>query len=202
MYAFSFKYRFAWLDLWSYLRVLGSRICMRTAKGVRSTGYQSQPITSPADFRILLREYDSEISRICFGYARSRDEFEDLRQDALINIWQGLRTYHGNASLRTWIYRVTLNSCVSNFRYLSKKVPTERLDDLYDVLEEEDSHRKLISELHYRISCLSPTDKAIILMWLDEFSYDEIASVCGLPRNTIATRLRRAKEKLKEMESL
>lgn len=178
-----------------------SRICLLFSKCIKDTDTFGNSGRASSDFRLLLSDHESLISRICFGFAQTREQFEDLRQDALINIWQGLRSYRGDSSIRTWIYRVTLNSCVSNLRCLKKEIPTESLESLYEVVEEEDDHRRLIGELHRRISRLSPTDKAIVLMWLDEFNYEEIASVCGLTRNTIATRLRRAKEKLKEMKS-
>lgn len=144
-------------------------------------------------------KHDHELSRICFGYARSRAEYEDLRQDTLVNIWQGLRSYRRDSSLRTWVYRVTLNTCVSTLRQRSRELPTTGLDSLYDLVEETDSGIEMIRELHSGIALLSPTDKAIVLLWLDEMSYEQIAEMTGLGRNTVATRLRRAKEKLRNI---
>lgn len=144
-------------------------------------------------FATVMREYDDMVSRICFGYARTEAEFGDLRQDALINIWQGLPKYHGDSSLRTWVYRVTLNTCVTTLRKRYSEPDREDLDRLYSVIDESEERRNMIAEMHECISQLSAIDKAIMLMWLDEFSYDEIAATMGMPRNTVATRLRRAR---------
>lgn len=147
-------------------------------------------------FEVAIRTHEDIISRICFGYARTRDEYDDLRQDVLINLWQGLKYFRGDSSLRTWIYRVTLNTCVSTIRKREKDLSTVSIDSLYDVIEENDSDKEMISELHRCIESLSPTDKAIILAWLEGMSYEEIADLTGLTRNTLATRLKRAKEKI------
>ncbi|MDE5845125.1 MAG: sigma-70 family RNA polymerase sigma factor [Muribaculaceae bacterium] len=150
-------------------------------------------------FNEIVSQYDSMIAKICFGYARCRDEFDDLHQDALVNIWQGLERFRGDSDIRTWIYRVTLNTCVSTLRRRREIPESDRLE-LYGMIDESEDRRRMIAELHDMIACLSPVDKAIVLLWLDEFSYDEISSMVGLPRNTVATRLRRAKDKLVNMK--
>lgn len=148
-------------------------------------------------FADIMRDYDSMIMRICFGYSRTAAEFADLHQDALINIWQGLPGFKGDSSLKTWIYRVTLNTCVSTVRSERRRVTQTALDDFYNLVDEDADRRRLVSEMHDCISKLTPVDRAIMLLWLDDFSYDEIAATVGLGRNTVASRLRRAKEKLK-----
>lgn len=124
------------------------------------------------EFRNLIARENATISKICFSYSSSIAEFEDLRQDALINIWRGMHGFRGESSLKTWIYRVTVNSCLSTIRKQSRH-QHESLEGLYGLME-----------------------KAVIMMWLDELSYDEIGAAMGLPRNTIATKIRRIKEKI------
>lgn len=150
-------------------------------------------------FLALIRKEDSLISAICFSYSGSVAEYDDLRQDALINIWRGLPSFREDSTSRTWIYRVVLNSCVSTIRkQMRHSQASESLDGLYDILAEEPPEdRERIETLHRMISTLNPQDKAIILLWLDDASYDDIATVMGMPRNTVATRLHRIKEKLK-----
>ncbi|MDE5970860.1 MAG: sigma-70 family RNA polymerase sigma factor [Muribaculaceae bacterium] len=150
-------------------------------------------------FNGIVAQYDSMIAKICFGYARNREELEDLHQDTLINIWQGLERFRGDSDIRTWIYRVTLNTCVSTIRR-RREIPESDRIELYGIIDDSDERRRMIAELHDMIACLSPVDKAIVLLWLDEFSYDEISTMVGLPRNTVATRLRRAKDKLINMK--
>lgn len=151
-----------------------------------------------ARFLSLIRQEESTISAICFSYSCSIAEYDDLRQDALLNIWRGMAGFKGESSARTWIYRVVLNSCVSTIRKQARHSrESESLDKLYDLVSDEPSEdRERIETLHRLISKLNAEDKAIILMWLDEASYDDISAVMGLPRNTVATRLHRIKEKL------
>ena len=152
------------------------------------------------EFNELIALENATISRICFSYSCSVVEFEDLRQDALINIWRGLHSFRGESSMKTWIYRVTINSCLSTIRRHSRH-QHESLDGLYGLIDSDDSDKESIEQLHRIINTLDPDEKAIIMMWLDELSYDEIGAAMGLNRNTIATRIRRIKEKItKEYE--
>lgn len=147
------------------------------------------------EFKKLIAVENATISRICFSYSGSVAEYEDLRQDALINIWRGMNSFRGGSSERTWIYRVTVNSCLSTIRKQSRH-QHESLDALYGLIDSEDSDKEAIEQLHQAINTLDPEDKAVIMMWLDELSYDEIGAAMGLNRNTIATRIRRIKEKI------
>lgn len=156
-------------------------------------------IASEREFTELVRLHDDMIKRICFGYARTSEEFDDLHQDTLVNIWQGLPKFSGNSSVKTWVYRVALNTCVSSVRLRSRRIGAVPFYDVVDFTDESAERAVEIKELHESISQLEPVDKAIVMMWLDEYSYDEIADTIGIKRNTVATRLHRAKEKLRKI---
>lgn len=148
-------------------------------------------------FRAVVEEYGAVIARICFSYATDADDLKDLRQDIMINIWKGLKSFRGESSLSTWIYRVALNTCVSTVRKRSRRpstIPLEASPDFPD--EQETETRERIETLHSLISSLSPLDKAVVTMWLDERKYEEIAEVTGISRNNVAVRINRIKQKL------
>lgn len=151
-----------------------------------------------ARFMALLKKEESLISSICFSYSGSTAEFEDLRQDALINIWRGLPSFKEESSSRTWIYRVVLNSCVSTIRKQVRHTKgAQSLEALYGmIVDESPDDRERIETLHRLIGKLNAKDKAIILLWLDDASYEDIATVMGMPRNSVATRIHRIKERL------
>lgn len=151
-----------------------------------------------ARFMALLKKEESLISSICFSYSGSTAEFEDLRQDALINIWRGLPSFKEESSSRTWIYRVVLNSCVSTIRKQVRHTKgAKSLEALYGMIADESpDDRERIETLHRLIGKLNAKDKAIILLWLDDASYEDIATVMGMPRNSVATRIHRIKERL------
>lgn len=152
------------------------------------------------EFECIIKENDAQIHRICFYYSTSTDEYNDLRQDIMINIWRGLGEFREESRRSTWIYRVCLNTCVSNWRKNSKYTDKISIDKIIEPSDDYDAeHIERINHLHYLISLLTPPEKTLIMMWLDGESYDEIAEVTGFNRNTVATKLRRVKEKLTVM---
>lgn len=156
-------------------------------------GANQDSITLESKFKAIISRENATISRICFSYSSSVAEFDDLRQDALINIWRGMQNFRGESSERTWIYRVTVNSCLSTIRKQSRH-KHESLEGLYGLIESDDSEKEAIERMHRVIGMLNPQDKAIIMMWLDELTYEEIAAAMGLNRNTIATKIKRIKD--------
>lgn len=148
----------------------------------------------------IIHQHGQLIMRLCYGYARSAAELSDLYQDTLINIWQGLERFRGESTERTWVYRVTFNTCVSCLRKRSRTKEQVSLRDCLELPEEASPQEASeIERLHTAIGALSPLDKAIVMMRLDEYSYEEIAETVGMNRNAVASRLRRAKEKLKDI---
>lgn len=178
------------------IRILGWRLHLLAASLIH--GYADADASIEAEFKKVIERENATISKICFSYAGSAADYEDLRQDALINIWRGMKKFRGDASQRTWIYRVTVNSCITCLRKLSRH-SHESLDELYGLIDCDDDNKESIEELHRVIDTLGRQEKAMIMMWLDELSYEEIAETMGLNRNTVATRLRRIKEKISKL---
>lgn len=147
-------------------------------------------------FEEIVSRHSALIARICFSYSVSSDDYEDLRQDVLVNIWRGLKQYRAESSLVTWIYRVALNTCVSTVRKSSSRPKTSSLESLVtDVAADDDvATRERLEVLYRLIAQLNPIDKAIVTMWLDERSYDEIAEVTGLAKSAVGVRLHRIKK--------
>ncbi|MDE5849757.1 MAG: RNA polymerase sigma factor [Muribaculaceae bacterium] len=148
-------------------------------------------------FDCTVADHDAMIRRICLGYARTSQDLEDLYQDVLVNIWRGLPSFREDSSIRTWVYRIALNTCVSTLRSRSRQPAMTSLDEVILVPDKSLEKKETVKELYECIATLGPIDKAIVMMWLDEYSYEEIADTIGIKRNNVATRLHRAKEKLK-----
>ena len=100
--------------------------------------------------------------------------------------------------MSTWIYRVAVNSALMALRSSKPKIKTVSLDfGLLDISSEiDDTQRENLQTLYSLINRLEDIEKAIILLWLDEYSYDEIADTLGLKRNTVAIKIHRIKDKL------
>ena len=178
----------------SILGVLAEMV-MRFAE---SLGVTSESRRLEHIFTETIRTHDAMIKRICLGYAANPQDMEDLYQDVLVNIWRGLRSFRSESSIRTWVYRIALNTCVSTLRARSNRPSQSSLEEVILVADDSLEKREAIKDLYECIATLNPIDKAIMMMWLDEYSYDEIADTIGLKRNNVATRLHRAKEKLKD----
>lgn len=149
-------------------------------------------------FEQIVSTHDAMLRRICLGYAHTSQDLEDLYQDVLVNIWRGLSSFRSDSSIRTWVYRIALNTCVSTLRIRSRQPQSASLDEVVMVADQSQERKDAVKEMYECIATLNPIDKAIVMMWLDEYSYEEIAETIGIKRNNVATRLHRAKEKLKK----
>lgn len=153
-----------------------------------------------AAFENIISRYSLLITKVCYYFARNLSELKDLRQDVLVNIWTGLEKFKNESKPSTWIYRVCFNTCITYQRKNKKRKNEVPLSSVLEI-EDEPFDMEKYKEMHRLIGCLGSEEKAIILMWLDENSYEEIAAVIGIKRNTVATRLKRIKEKLVKMSN-
>lgn len=149
-------------------------------------------------FREVMEQYGAMISKVCYMYATDSDHFKDLYQECLINLWQGIDRFRGEARLSTWIYRACLNTCVTYYRRNKKYEANASIEMLAEISVEDSTRRADLVEMYRLISRLNSMEKAIILLWLDEKSYDEISEITGVSRNNVASKLRRIKAKLVE----
>lgn len=150
-------------------------------------------------FEKIIIQHRSIISKVCFLYA-GEEEFEDYYQEVLFQLWRSLPKFRGESEISTWIYRISLNTCISFIRKdrKMKKVP---LQQELNFSNNDVESKMQIRELYYLINQLNKLEKAMILLWLDEKSYEEIAIITGLSRNNVAVKLTRIKEKLKKMSN-
>ena len=151
------------------------------------------------DFARIVREHKRTIYTVCYMFSKDEEEVADLFQDILVNLWKGYATFRGDSSVRTWIYRVSLNTCISADRKKKKKGETVPLDMNINLFDDSVEDMKQIRMLQSRISRLGPFDRAIVLLWLENLSYDEIGAVVGITAKNVSVRLFRIKEQLKKM---
>lgn len=150
------------------------------------------------EFTQLIRQHSGIINKVSYFYATEQIPFDDLRQEIYINIWQALPQYRGDSKVSTWIYRVAVNSALMAIRSSRPRIKTVTFDlVLPDISSElDDAQRENLQTLYTLINRLEDIEKAIILLWLDELPYEEIAKTLGLKRNTVATKIHRIKDKL------
>ena len=152
-------------------------------------------------FTKMVKEYRKTIYTVCYFYSKDTEEVNDLYQEILINLWKGFEKFRGESSLKTWIWRVSLNTCNNQERKKKSSVQTIPLSIDIDLYNDDDVQSKQIQMLYDRINRLDIFDRAIILLWLENMNYQDIADVVGISLSNVTTRLFRIKEQLKSMSN-
>lgn len=150
------------------------------------------------DFIRILKEYKTTIYTVCFMFSKDKDEVNDMYQEVSINLWKGFDNFAQKSEMKTWIYRISLNTCIS-FDRKKKRRKTVPLTVDIDLFEDNDYESKQIKALYNRINRLEPFDRAIILLWLENLPYDEIGAIVGISTKNVSVRLSRIREQLKNM---
>ena len=154
---------------------------------------------SRTDFLDKLEKHQGILQKICFVYSGKGIEKEDLCQEIILQLWKSYPSFKHESAFSTWMYRVALNTALSLTRkpqliVHKKEIPDNGVDIEYTMDRTEE-----IRILHKAISQLNNIEKAIILLWLEDKPYEEIAETMGMPVKTISVRLVRIKAKLKEL---
>ena len=136
---------------------------------------------------------------VCYMFSKDKAEVEDLYQEVLINLWKAFPQFEGRSTVRTWVWRIALNTCVSIDRKKSRRKDTLPLKMDIDLYNDNDSDTRQIKMLHDRINRLGVFDRAIILLWLENMSYEEIGDIVGISEKNVSVRLVRIREQLKTM---
>ena len=146
------------------------------------------------DFAALLEKNKMIIYKISFLYSQNSTEKEDLFQDICLQLWKSYKGFRNDSQFSTWLYRVALNTAISQFRK-KKVLDTNELIGIYyeNSTIDNDNKRNL---LYKAIVQLNKIDKALILLWLEEKKYDEIADILGISKSNVSVKLVRIKEKL------
>lgn len=151
------------------------------------------------EFSRLVKENRNAIFTCCYMFSKDKEEVDDLFQEVLIKLWKGFKSFRGDCNISSWVWKISLNTCISYCRKKASK-PVVPLSLHTDFFPEDDSEIKQIKALNRRINKLGVMDRALILLWLDNMTYEEIGSIMGITPNNVSVKLVRIKEKLKSMK--
>lgn len=146
--------------------------------------------------------YAAIIVKICRAYTNSQEDFEDYYQEVCLQIWRSREGFKEQCAWTTWIYRISLNVCLT---LLKKKKNNEPIHFTSDVLPDSVSvtnnafENETLNQLYTAIKHLSEVDRAVILLYLEEKPQQEIAEILGTNPNNIGVRVKRIKERLKKL---
>lgn len=153
-------------------------------------------------FLTLIENNKKTIYKVSLMYADDNEHQQDIYQDIVLNLWTAFPSFRGDSKDSTWVYRIALNTCVSELRRKkSKPLTTPLTYDLEQLMDDDGAYREQVRELYRLINRLSQLERAIILLWLEEKSYDEIGSILGITSSNVGVKISRIKEKLKKMTS-
>lgn len=157
-------------------------------------------MSKTAEFTQLISENEGAIFKITSVYTDDRDSQKDLYQEIVLQLWNSFDAFKGASKRGTWLYRVALNTAISYLRKSKKHKVLVPIDQVVlDITEAQDtSFEERLKTLYAQIRELGSLEKGIILLYLEDKSYDEISVITGLSVTNVATRLSRIKSKLKK----
>ena len=154
------------------------------------------------EFLQLVNQNQGIIRKVCHLYGRNDADKEDLYQEIIIQLWKAHGSFRGDAKFSTWMYRIALNTAISNLRKQSRKVmlsfpefiPKEEADT-----EEEKIKEEKLKEMYAAISRLTEVEKAIVMLYLEDKSYEEMEEILGISNGTLRVKMNRVKDKLRTL---
>lgn len=150
----------------------------------------------------MLNQHQGILYKVCNLYGQDQEDKNDLFQEIVLQLWKAFPSFRNASKPSTWMYRVALNTAITNFRKESRKPGSRSLSDrefqIPDICSFGEEKEK-ISLLKKAIACLTEIERAIILLYLEEKSYEEISEIIGLSRSNIGVRINRIKTKLEKI---
>lgn len=153
-----------------------------------------------SEFEQTINDNAGVLHKLCRAYANNADEYGELFQEMLVQIWLSMKNFRGEAKLSTWIYQVCINTALgfrSKIGRYNKRFETIDGKIFIQPTPDTDIDEQL-RKVYLAIRELKPIDRAIVSLYLDDRSYDETAQILGMSKTNVATRLNRAKKQLME----
>lgn len=159
-----------------------------------------RPSITDDQFSALVEEHKGIIYKIANSYCRNAEDRKDLIQEIVVHLWKSHDRYDDRFKLSTWIYRIALNVAISAYRREKKR--TDRVSPLEEIIIEPAAPSEppdpKIATLHRIIDQLDELNRALMILYLDDNSYRDIAGILGLTETNVATKINRLKLKIKE----
>jgi RNA polymerase sigma factor (sigma-70 family) len=150
------------------------------------------------EFTGLLDKHQNIIHKICNVYMDERADREDLFQEITLQAWRSVHHFRCDSQFSTWLYRVALNTAITFFKKEKKHAVTTYTETLPAVTEAYNPIEEQVQAMYKAISGLSKIDKALVMLYLDDYSYKEMAAMLGITVTNVGAKMNRIKTKLKE----
>lgn len=153
-------------------------------------------------FLQLIQEHSGMIHKVCRLYGHTETDRQDLFQEIIIQLWKSYPRFRGESKFSTWLYRIALNTAISDLRKQKRQVdivfsdlPAPDLQEMGIDKEKEDQ----LKQLYAAIGQLGEIEKAIVMLYLEDKSYEEMEDILGINQNNLRVKMNRIKEKLRKL---
>jgi RNA polymerase sigma factor (sigma-70 family) len=158
--------------------------------------------TGNNEFSNLVNDNRGIIFKVCNSYCSNKADIEDLAQEIIYQLWKSYKSYKPSYKFTTWMYRIALNTAISFYRKVKKSHSTISLEEHLIEMEDNNEASSITTQnidlLQQFINELKELDKALMILYLEEKTYKEIAEIIGITETNVATKIGRIKEKLKQ----
>jgi RNA polymerase sigma factor (sigma-70 family) len=163
------------------------------------------PAAPSTDFVAVVNQYQPLLRRVCRLYCADADDRQDLFQEVVLQLWRAWPKYvpQPGAKLSTWLYRIALNVAISNLRQRTRRPQPLSLDGqalhLAQEVEPAGYEPEEMAALYRAINRLSDVDKAFVLLYLEERTYEEMADILGITQNNVRVKMHRVQDKIRQL---
>lgn len=154
------------------------------------------------NFDAFIKEYNNVIFKVCYSYTDNREDFEDYYQEVCYQLWRSIDSFKGDSKLSSWVYRVALNVCFLQLKRKKRNIKTSNFEYIDIVDNNSNDKEESIQLLYASIRELLPAERALIILFLEDKSYKEMAEILGITVTNIGARINRTKNKLKKIIAL
>jgi RNA polymerase sigma factor (sigma-70 family) len=153
-------------------------------------------------FEKLITEHELLLYKVCRIYAYTDADRQDLFQEIIIQLWKAYPKFKGNAKFSTWLYRVAINTAITGLRKKKDFITLYEPSALPECLSDDNTgHEKeeRLQQLYKAIEQLNAIEKAIVMLYMEDRSYEEMEDILGISGGTLRVKMNRIKEKLRQL---
>jgi RNA polymerase sigma factor (sigma-70 family) len=151
-------------------------------------------------FQNLVEDHKKILYKVCHSYCRNPEDRDDLAQEIIVQLWRSFGGFDHRVRFSTWMYRIALNVAISFYR--REKVRTRHVmagsEHLLEAMDESAGRSEEVQVLYQWIGDLDPFNKALLILYLDGNSYQEIADILGISETNVATKISRLKQAMRQ----
>ncbi|MBI2730839.1 MAG: sigma-70 family RNA polymerase sigma factor [Sphingobacteriales bacterium] len=157
---------------------------------------------SQQEFLELIKAHQPLIHKVCHLYGQTPMDKQDLFQEIVIQTWKAYHSFRGASKFSTWLYRIALNTAISSYRKSKRTISTTAIDGLPVELAEQEydfATEEKLKQLYTAIGKLTEVERAIVMLYLDDKTYEEMEEVLGINQNNLRVKMNRIKDKLRQL---